>query len=69
MLTCFKGTGKSWDMFPGTPLVLVQHLQAPPYPPKDLTSHRPAQGLGLLWSFPRHLDPCTFRDASFPTSI
>lgn len=45
-LSSFKGTGKSWDMFPGTPLMLVQQLRAPPYPPRAPTSCRPAQGPG-----------------------
>ena len=45
-LSNFKGTRKSWDMFPGTPLVLVPQLRSPPYPSRGPTSLRPAQGLG-----------------------
>lgn len=47
MVSNFKGAGKSWNMFPGTPLVLVQQLWAPPYSPRGPTSHRLARGLGV----------------------
>lgn len=51
MVSNFKGAGKSWNMFPGTPLVLVQQLRAPPCSPRGPTSHRPARG---LQPFPLH---------------
>lgn len=51
MVSNFKGAGKSWNMFPGTPRVLVQQLRAPPCSPRSPISHRPARGLQL---FPLH---------------
>lgn len=38
----FKGAEKSWDMFPGTRLVLVQQLQAPPHPTRGPANSRAA---------------------------
>ena len=68
MLSNFKGTGKSWDMFPGTPLVLVQQLGSTlpikgPHQPQTCTK------VGVCCSSfprdPRHPDPCSIRSA-FP---